>query len=445
VTPACIGIQEKIGVAIAVVNQFTDKIAIDKKYAVQRLHSTPEYRNLQSQLADKLQEKTDALAKLRQDNESGQDTDHDVIAVKNTSNDWIKLSGQVTQMENDAATNDPAVLQSQRDVATTKKQLADLQNQLNSFIVREVSPLCDDASCHVNNIQLDPDRWALHIDVTPTGETKSDIAADVAMNCVGIILEMLHQSPFEWDTLNFRMYNEQKQLEFQLAYNHGTIKDTKFETTHENTLLYHPLLVDALRIGASGMLIDVRISQIIDHENMLVYLWDDSDCRFPVWVRGVDTTNNVDNENVDIDIPLKISRTIRYTTVMGGSKTVYLLEPTGFKQNVVIGIHFDDSKLVNLANNVWLNPNIDSLQGRPAIPNSYNPRPGAAAPQYVNTLDIGGYNRSDGTFCALLQLHTPHPVHVALTDTPKAKRTEFPGNSGGPDITNDNPMIIQGH
>lgn len=46
-----------------------------------------------------------------------------------------------------------------------------------------------------------------------------------------------------------------------------------------------------------------------------------------VWLRGIDTKGLADGSKVELDKPLKITGTETYETIMGGSKTVFVLEP----------------------------------------------------------------------------------------------------------------------
>jgi hypothetical protein len=200
-----------------------------------------------------------------------------------------------------------------------------------------------------------------------------------------------------------------------------------------------------MRIGASGILIDVRIINIIDDDNMIVRL-DESDDNIedvvrPVWIRGVDTTGKVDASCCDIPIPLVVTKTVRYLTTGGSYKTIFVLEPRVFTQNVLFGDYYDNNKLVAMAQDVWLNSAIDHLQGRRALPDSYVRRPGAKPPEFFNTLQIGGYARSDGSTCPLTVVHTPHLVMAAAPDPPVNRTPAIPSGyrSSNPLIANSPP------
>ena len=434
--PACIKIQEKIRVAQQVIDQLTVAVAAAKRTALQRVIQSPDYLALKAQLGEKKQAKDEVVSTLQKDKLAGIDTDQDASNVQTATADWITLSGQLTKMREDAVANDPTATEKQQDILATKTDMADLQKQLNNYITHEIVPLCNDAICWVDNIHLDPDTWTIHVDLTPLRQRNPQQAADDAFNCVGIVLETLHKSPFTWQTIQFKVFDTSKNVEFQLTYDHSDIAKTNFELAHETGLLYPPLAQQSLKVGTEGDLLDVTIGQIIDNQNMLVYLWDDIDETMPVWVRGVDTTNHVDHSNVDIDVPLAVVGTIRYET-SNGSNTVFLLEPTGFKQNLVIGTYFDNGRLIDMAQKIWLNNSIDQLQGRAPIPDSYLPQPGMEPPKLINTLKIGGYKRDDGSRCQLVELTSPHPVHAAAPDIPIVRAPPMPTG-----ITANNPMIV---
>ncbi len=173
---------------------------------------------------------------------------------------------------------------------------------------------------------------------------------------------------------------------------------------------------------------------------MIVWL-DESDNNVddivsPVWIRGIDTAGKVDESCCDIPIPLVVTKTVRYLTAAGSYKTVFMLEPRGFNPNVLFGDYYDNKKLVAMAQDVWLNSAIDRLQGRKAVPDSYLRQPGTKPPEFVNTLEIGGYARGDGSTCPLIVVHTPHLVVAAEPNPPMNRTPSLPSP-----YRNSNPMI----
>ena len=277
--------------------------------------------------------------------------------------------------------------------------------------------------------------------MTPVNQANPGAMADAALNNVGTILESLSKSPFTWQGIRFRVCGETNSaVQYQLTYTRNTTANVNFERIHVNSLLYRPIHTANLHAGSRGILLNVKIINIIDANNMIVWL-DESDNNIddivrPVWVRGINTTGRVDFSNCDIVTPLEVTGTIRYKTAAGTSKAIYMLEPTGFKQNVVVGDYFDNNRLLTLAENIWLNPGIDHLQGRQPLPDFYVRQPGMAAPEYFNTLQVGGYSRADGSICPLTVVHSPHPVRVAEPGAPATKARPLPGP-----YTNTNPMI----
>lgn len=98
--------------------------------------------------------------------------------------------------------------------------------------------------------------------------------------------------------------------------------------------------------------------------------------------------------------------------------------------------HFDDNRLVNLAQSVWLSPLVDQMQGRPAPPDTIVRRPGITPLQTMDTLVIGGYQRSDGSFCPAISISHPH-IQTAIVSpgAPPPPRQSIPlgiDNNGNP-------------
>jgi len=115
--------------------------------------------------------------------------------------------------------------------------------------------------------------------------------------------------------------------------------------------------------------------------------------------------------------------TARFTVYNKSDTTRHLLEANTSK---LMGDYFDDPKLISLAENIWLNPHIDQLQGRPPVPDSIIQRPGVPLPELFNTLAIGGYTRTDGSACPITLVHSPHTVEFARPDPPLNKTPSLP-------------------
>jgi hypothetical protein len=87
----------------------------------------------------------------------------------------------------------------------------------------------------------------------------------------------------------------------------------------------------------------LRIDQIVDAKNMICNLFlnheqyspqkgsmSSETKKYSVWIKGVDTTNLVDDKErtIDITAPMKVTGTTQYPTVLGGTKTIFVLEPS---------------------------------------------------------------------------------------------------------------------
>jgi len=85
--------------------------------------------------------------------------------------------------------------------------------------------------------------------------------------------------------------------------------------------------------------IELEITQIIDQANMITDIIIDKMCvdylgrslekRVSVWVKGFDTTGLVDGKRLKIDnnVLFKVAGTKTYDTAIGGTNTVFVLEP----------------------------------------------------------------------------------------------------------------------
>ena len=81
-------------------------------------------------------------------------------------------------------------------------------------------------------------------------------------------------------------------------------------------------------IGTAELPGVAKILQIIDSRSMLLEPYSfAADHPKAVMVRGVATSGHVDDGYISITKMLKVIGTIQYTTVIGGSRTVFVLEP----------------------------------------------------------------------------------------------------------------------
>jgi hypothetical protein len=444
--PACMAIEKRLRIAQQAAIQANIDVATAKQSALDMLRQSPDYQSMKADLDDKKRAKEDALNAFQKDDSAGNDTDQDTLNIRAASVSWVNQLGVIAKLENETVANDEMLQRKVQDLKDIKIDILDQQKQLGNYINKEIKSVCDRTACEINDVKLDADHWIIEVDMTPVAQGSPGEMADAALNNIGAILETVSKSPFTWQGIRFRVRDEiSNTVQYQLTFTHNATADVNFEQIHINSLLSHPIHTVDLEIGTTGILFDVKIMNIVDENNMIVWL-DESDQNIddllrPVWIRGIDTAGKVDESNLDITTPLRVTGTIRYTTVEGGSKTVFLLEPTGFKQNIVIGDYYDDSKLISLAQNIWLNPTIDRLQGRQPLPDSYIRQPGMTPPEFVNTLRIGGYIRSDGSICPITLVHSPHPVWAAQPEPPRNRTPSLPsyGNNSNPLITNGPP------
>lgn len=81
------------------------------------------------------------------------------------------------------------------------------------------------------------------------------------------------------------------------------------------------------RVGSMGNLWrSFRVSQVVDSANMLVRpSRDDTDLL--LWFRGWDTTTLTDGQATTVKQLAQVTKTTQYTTVLGGSNTIFVVEP----------------------------------------------------------------------------------------------------------------------
>jgi hypothetical protein len=439
--PACVAIEKRLKIALQAAIQTSKDIDAATQAALDRIHQSPDYLSAKADLEDKKKAKEDALNALRHDDAAGNDTDQDTANVQAASLAWATQSGVVTRLENEAVDNDETINRKLQDLKDLNFEIAKQQKQMEDYIYREIVSVCDRTACQINDVRLDPDRWNIQVDMTPENQSNPGAMADAALNNVGTVLETLSKSPIPWNEIRFRICGQTSNIvQYQLTYSHGAIAEANFDLLHINSLLYRPIHNTELHIGVKGILLDVEIMSIVDENNMIV--WPDEsdedageDVR-PVWIRGINTTGKVDDSVCDIMTPLVVTKTVRYLTLSGAYKTIYMLEPTGFNENIVIGDYYDNNKLVAIAQGVWLNPAIDHLQGREALPDYYVRQPGTKSPELYDTLRIGGYVRSDGTTCPVTLVHSPHVVTAAEIDPPTNRTPSLPSGYG-----KTNPLI----
>jgi hypothetical protein len=95
-----------------------------------------------------------------------------------------------------------------------------------------------------------------------------------------------------------------------------------------------------LDVGSFGLMPDFRVVQVVDDESMMVEVGHKT-----VLLKGVPTKDLADDDSVKGGVPVEVTGTHRYTTVMGAAKTVMLVEPTR-KRKAVPGITMEQFEAV---------------------------------------------------------------------------------------------------
>jgi hypothetical protein len=82
-------------------------------------------------------------------------------------------------------------------------------------------------------------------------------------------------------------------------------------------------VIREITVGTWGVLNSgMKVSQVVNENELIVKIGDKK-----VWLSGFDTSSIVDDQGIVYDKPIIISKTKKYTTVLGGSVTCYYAEP----------------------------------------------------------------------------------------------------------------------
>lgn len=103
--------------------------------------------------------------------------------------------------------------------------------------------------------------------------------------------------------------------------------------TIENDDLWLPSEANnvAFTVGSVGILPTLHITQIVDDGDLIGEAGDQG-----FWLKGIDTKSLVDDKDYTFGQTVQVTGTKRYTTAMGSSRTVYLVEPIDLKRYLVV-------------------------------------------------------------------------------------------------------------
>ena len=129
---------------------------------------------------------------------------------------------------------------------------------------------------------------------------------------------------------------------------------------------------------AVGTVSEIRVRQVVDDDEMLAdYLGQ------PVWIRGLTTKGVVDGSVVPVLDTMRVSGTKRYGTVVGSTKTVFIVERFELKPYLKPPTYSDVAKLLT-ENNV----KVEELPQQMSLARRANPSKVAVA--FLSIVKAGG-------------------------------------------------------
>lgn len=127
---------------------------------------------------------------------------------------------------------------------------------------------------------------------------------------------------------------EKKQLVAEAQEGVSDIK-LKLQQLREGTLQISGDLPGKPSVGDIGRIwTGVRVAQVIDKSHARVSYGGERDNDTTVWISGTDTTDFADDATIKLDYVWEVTGTKTYTTVLGSSKTIFVLEPFDLKRLV---------------------------------------------------------------------------------------------------------------
>ena len=185
-----------------------------------------------------------------------------------------------------------------------------------------------------------------------------------------------------------RKYEEKKEQQAVVKKRESAIRDQeaviaglrkKREVLAGDTL-FLPMPDFRFRKGSFGHLTGgVRIVQIIDEANCIVH-YEGAD----FWLEGCDTTPFADDQHVPIETPVTISGNRQFRTVLGASRTVYVLKPFEWA-TYVDAVEVSEAEAVAF----WKLKPVGGAGGLRPI----RPTPDAGQPQTAGATQKGGGSR----------------------------------------------------
>jgi len=101
--------------------------------------------------------------------------------------------------------------------------------------------------------------------------------------------------------------------------------------------------------------------------------------------------------------------------------------------------YYNNQALVDLAQSIWLSHSVNSIQGISPELHMVQTANQSRTPmvQYTDSLQIGGYARTDGTFCPASFIRQSYTEPLPVTPAPQRNNS---GNSYIPLYSNTNPF-----
>jgi len=209
--------------------------------AVQQLHGSPDYIVAKADVEAKKTAKDAAVEKLQLDTRRGDDIDTDTANLRTAESDWLTATQKLNDLQSQNVAADPAVAQKQQSMQGALATVADLQKRLSTCIQNDMSAAAKDDQCPIKSFTYDPTSASIIAVLTPSRALTISEAADRALSQIGHMLEkVLHNAPFTWDSVVFRVeeeYNGQRAAAFQVTYTRDGVDTANFATIDQGTAI----------------------------------------------------------------------------------------------------------------------------------------------------------------------------------------------------------------
>jgi hypothetical protein len=231
--PQCKIVERQLRVALQAAAMAQADVDSARKTCLDELRGTREYLNAKADVQARNRAKEAAQEKLRQDNQTGADTDQDEKDLSSASQEWIAAAAKLTAMENDTIAADSTVTEKQKILAATSADAERLRRKLDDLVTGAIVQCVGDEDYAIKAVTLETATWTINSEMAPSKHAEAGEMADAAMRGIGKILEraMCH-APFTWETAKFTVFADYKgkaAVEFQARYRRSAVDEARFD------------------------------------------------------------------------------------------------------------------------------------------------------------------------------------------------------------------------